>query len=98
MSSIAAHAKRPRLVIGFAAETENVIENARVKLRRKGADLIIANDVSQKSGVMGGGRNRVHIISQEGVESWPELSKDEVAEKLMSRFAQSLHATPKAAE
>jgi phosphopantothenoylcysteine decarboxylase / phosphopantothenate---cysteine ligase len=98
LSSIAAHAKRPRLVIGFAAETENVIENARVKLRRKGADLIIANDVSQKSGVMGGGRNRVHIISQEGVESWPELSKDEVAEKLMSRFAQSLHATPKAAE
>ena len=77
MSSIAHHkSKRPRLVAGFAAETENVVENAMAKLRRKGAEVIIANDVSAQSGVMGGKRNRVHVISGAGVESWPDLGKE----------------------
>jgi phosphopantothenoylcysteine decarboxylase / phosphopantothenate---cysteine ligase len=98
LASIAGHPKRPRLVVGFAAETENIIENATAKLRRKGADLIIANDVSQRSGVMGGKRNRVHVITHESVESWPELGKEEVAERLMDRFAKSLAAAAKAAE
>ena len=98
LASIAHHAKRPRLVIGFAAETENIIENAKAKLKRKGADLIIANDVSHRSGVMGGARNRVHVVSHKAVESWPELSKEEVAERLMDALAQSLAAAPKAAE
>jgi phosphopantothenoylcysteine decarboxylase/phosphopantothenate--cysteine ligase len=98
LASIVAHAKRPKLVVGFAAETENVIENAKAKLGRKGADLIVANDVSQRSGVMGGKRNRVHVISHEGVESWPELSKEEVAARLMDRVAETLAAAAKAAE
>jgi phosphopantothenoylcysteine decarboxylase/phosphopantothenate--cysteine ligase len=98
LASITSHPKRPRLVVGFAAETENLIENAKAKLRRKGADLIIANDVSQSSGVMGGKRNRVHVITHESVESWPELGKEEVAERLMDRFAKSLAAAAKAAE
>jgi phosphopantothenoylcysteine decarboxylase/phosphopantothenate--cysteine ligase len=98
LASIAANAQRPKLVVGFAAETDNIIENAKAKLRRKGCDLIIANDVSPGSGVMGGGRNRVYVISHEGIESWPELSKEEVAERLMDRFAQSLAQAPKAAE
>lgn len=98
LASIAGHAKRPPLVVGFAAETENVIENAKAKLRQKGADLIIANDVSQKFKIIGGKRNRVHVISHQGVENWPELSKEEVAERLMDRFVQSLAAAPKAAE
>jgi phosphopantothenoylcysteine decarboxylase / phosphopantothenate---cysteine ligase len=98
LASIAAHAKRPRLVVGFAAETENIVENAKAKLRRKAADLIIANDVSHRSGVMGGKRNRVHVIAHESVESWPELGKEEVAERLMDRFALSLAQASKAAE
>jgi phosphopantothenoylcysteine decarboxylase / phosphopantothenate---cysteine ligase len=98
LASIAAHARRPRLVVGFAAETENIVENAKAKLRRKGADLIIANDVSHRSGVMGGKRNRVHVIAHESVESWPELGKEEVAERLMDRFALSLAQAAKAAE
>jgi phosphopantothenoylcysteine decarboxylase/phosphopantothenate--cysteine ligase len=79
--------RRPRLVIGFAAETRDLIANAQAKLARKGADLIVANDVSHDSGVnasgvMGGDRNRVRIVSAAGVEEWPEMSKDEVAERL----------------
>ena len=66
--------KRPRLVIGFAAETENLIANAKAKLHRKGCDWILANDVSADSGVMGGERNAVHLVSADGVESWPEQS------------------------
>jgi phosphopantothenoylcysteine decarboxylase/phosphopantothenate--cysteine ligase len=98
LASVARHRKRPRLVVGFAAETENVVANAKAKLIGKGADLIIANDVSARSGVMGGERNRVHIISADGVESWPDLSKEEVASRLMDRFAQSLRSLGKAAE
>ncbi len=76
------HAQRPRLVVGFAAETENVEENGRSKLERKGADLIVANDVSPEGGVMGGNRNRVKLITSDGVEAWPDLTKEEVAERL----------------
>ena len=74
---------RPRLVIGFAAETERVIAHAQEKLRRKGCDLIVANDVGAGSDIMGGARNRVHIVSTSGVEDWPELSKDDVARRLV---------------
>ena len=72
-------AGRPRLVIGFAAETENVIEHAQAKLARKGCDWIVANDVSPETGVMGGDRNTVHLVTADGVEDWPSQSKDEVA-------------------
>lgn len=81
---------RPRLVVGFAAETENVLDNARAKLARKGCDLIVANDVSESSGVFGGFQNEVHIVSKTGVDSWPRMGKDQVARKLidsiMSQF------------
>jgi phosphopantothenoylcysteine decarboxylase/phosphopantothenate--cysteine ligase len=85
---------RPPIVIGFAAETENVIEHARTKLARKGCDLIVANDVSPATGVMGGERNRVHLVSRDGVESWPDQSKREVARALIARAAELLHAGP----
>jgi phosphopantothenoylcysteine decarboxylase / phosphopantothenate---cysteine ligase len=84
--------KRPKLVVGFAAETQNVIENAKAKLAKKGCDLIIANDVSADKGVMGGERNLVHLVSASGVESWPELDKREVARRLMEDFARRLGA------
>lgn len=87
-----AHLKRqrPTLVIGFAAETQRVLAHARRKLKRKGADWIVANDVSPETGIMGGDRNTVHLLSAGGVESWPDMSKDEVAERLMERAAASL--------
>ncbi|WP_119388824.1 bifunctional phosphopantothenoylcysteine decarboxylase/phosphopantothenate--cysteine ligase CoaBC [Taklimakanibacter lacteus] len=88
----AAKAKRPKLVVGFAAETENVIANAKAKLAKKGCDLIVANDVSAEKGVMGGDRNTVHLVSASGVESWPELDKSEVARRLMEDFARRLGA------
>ncbi len=78
---------RPALVVGFAAETENVVEHARQKLARKGCDLIVANDVSPGSGVMGGDRNTVHLVTAEGVETWPTMGKDEVARALVVRLA-----------
>jgi len=81
---------RPPLVIGFAAETQNVLEYAKAKRRAKGADWIVANDVSPQTGIMGGDRNTVHLITAEGVESWPELDKDEVARRLMQRAAERL--------
>jgi phosphopantothenoylcysteine decarboxylase/phosphopantothenate--cysteine ligase len=83
-------AKRPRLVIGFAAETEKVIEHATVKLSRKGCDWIVANDVSPQGGAMGGDTNAVHLISASGVESWPTQSKDDVAKTLVARIADTL--------
>ncbi len=85
-----AKSKRPKLVVGFAAETENVIANAKAKLVKKGCDLIIANDVSAEKGVMGGDKNTVHLVSASGVESWPELDKSEVARRLMEEFARRL--------
>ncbi len=78
---------RPQLVIGFAAETEDVIAHAKKKLKSKAADWIVANDVSPETGIMGGDRNTVHIVSRDGVDSWPDMSKDEVAEKIMTRAA-----------
>jgi phosphopantothenoylcysteine decarboxylase/phosphopantothenate--cysteine ligase len=83
-------AKRPRLVIGFAAETEHVVEHARAKLASKGCDWILANDVSPATGVMGGDRNTVHLITPDGVESWPTQSKEDVAKMLVERIAQAL--------
>ncbi len=72
---------RPKLVVGFSAETENVIDNAKAKLKNKGCDLIIANDVSE--GVFGTSKNAVHLVSAKSVESWPELSKAEVARRIL---------------
>ena len=81
---------RPQLVVGFAAETENLIENAQSKLARKGCDWIVANDVSPEGGVFGGDRNTVHIVTRGDVESWPAMGKDEVATALVARIAQAL--------
>jgi phosphopantothenoylcysteine decarboxylase / phosphopantothenate---cysteine ligase len=83
-------AERPPLVIGFAAETENVVENARTKRKSKGANWIVANDVSPAGGVMGGDRNTVHLVTADGVESWPELDKAEVAHRLLARAVEWL--------
>ena len=78
---------RAKLVVGFAAETEKIIEHAKAKLIKKGCDLIIANDVSESSGVFGSDKNIVHLISEAGVEDWPQLSKIEVANRLMAHIA-----------
>jgi phosphopantothenoylcysteine decarboxylase/phosphopantothenate--cysteine ligase len=82
--------KRPKVVVGFAAETGTVIDHAKAKLAKKGCDLIVANDVSTGHGVFGGERNRVHLVSADGVETWPELSKAEVALRLMQHVAKLL--------
>jgi phosphopantothenoylcysteine decarboxylase/phosphopantothenate--cysteine ligase len=88
LSSIAHRiGKRPKLVIGFAAETENVVANAKAKLARKGCDWILANDVSAETGVMGGDRNTIHLVTAKGVVDWPEQSKDEVAKMLIETIA-----------
>ena len=79
---------RPSLLIGFAAETENVVKQAIAKRLAKGCDWIVANDVS--GDVMGGHRNRVHLVTEEGVEDWPEAAKDEVARHLVERIANAL--------
>ena len=91
MSTIA-HRKsdRPRLVIGFAAETDDIVANARTKLAKKGCDWIVANDVSPESGVMGGDINTVHLVTASGVESWPPQGKDAVARMLVERIAAAL--------
>ena len=91
-------ALRPRLVIGFAAETQDVVAYAKKKLKSKRADWIIANDVSPSSGVMGGENNTVHLITASGVDSWPEMSKAKVARKIMERAAGELLAKRTAAE
>ena len=90
LAGIGHHAQRPYLVVGFAAETQNLLENAAAKLNKKGADFIVANDVSAASGVMGGDLNRVSIVSKAGVDQWPELGKDEVATRLAALVAQRL--------
>lgn len=82
--------RRPRLVVGFAAETADLLANARVKLDRKGADAIVANDVSAATGVMGGTANTVHIVTRDGVEDWPPLDKSEVARRLAAWIADRL--------
>ena len=83
---------RPALVVGFAAETEKVIDHARAKRERKGCDLIVANDVSEGTGIMGGVDNQVHIISETGIESWPKLGKTEVAARLALVIADKLES------
>ena len=81
---------RPRLVVGFAAETDHVIANAQAKRIKKGCDWILANDVSAESGVMGGDMNTVHLVTASGVESWPPQAKDQVARTLIERVAAAL--------
>src|SRR5262249_41619750 len=81
---------RPPLVVGFAAETEHVIENARAKLARKGCDWIVANDVSPATGLIGGHRHSVQLVTQDGVEFWPDQDKQTVADKLVARIAATL--------
>ncbi|WP_225972707.1 bifunctional phosphopantothenoylcysteine decarboxylase/phosphopantothenate synthase [Paracoccus jeotgali] len=81
---------RPRLVVGFAAETDAVVDNATAKRRRKGCDWIVANDVSTGSGTFGGADNTVTLISESGAEAWPRMSKEEVARKLAGRIAEAL--------
>jgi phosphopantothenoylcysteine decarboxylase / phosphopantothenate---cysteine ligase len=90
--------KRPRLVIGFAAETENLIENASAKRRAKGADWIVANDVWPGTGAMGGDHTQIHLITGAGVEDWPPMSKDEMATRLLARAADALSSLRSAAE
>jgi phosphopantothenoylcysteine decarboxylase / phosphopantothenate---cysteine ligase len=88
LAELARSPKRPKLLIGFAAETQNVIENAKAKLARKGCDWIIANDVS--GDVMGGAANTVHIVTADGVESWARMAKEDVAERLADLVKQVL--------
>ena len=88
LATLVQSARRPRLVIGFAAETDDVVQNAVAKRARKGADWIIANDVS--GDVMGGDRNRVHLISEASIEDWPEMTKSEVGARLAARIAKEL--------
>lgn len=96
LRTVGHHEKRPKLVIGFAAETNDLIANATAKLNRKGADFIVANDVSPETGiggaqgVMGGDRNKVRIVSRDGVEEWPEMGKGEVAIRLAEMVANRL--------
>jgi len=88
LATVASGRKRPKLVVGFAAETENVVANAQDKLKRKAADWIVANDVS--GDVMGGADNQVHIVTKQGVEDWPHASKEEVARRLIEKIADAL--------
>jgi len=90
LKTVSHHQKRPSVVVGFAAETANVIDNAKAKLARKGADFIVANDVSPATGIMGGTRNAVRIVSRNGVEDWPDMSKDDVAARLAECIADRL--------
>jgi phosphopantothenoylcysteine decarboxylase/phosphopantothenate--cysteine ligase len=87
--------KRPPLVIGFAAETEHLIDNAKAKIARKGCDWIVANDVSPATGVMGGDRNTVHLLTRDGaneiaVDSWPVMTKEQVATELVAKIAKTV--------
>jgi phosphopantothenoylcysteine decarboxylase/phosphopantothenate--cysteine ligase len=81
---------RPRLVVGFAAETNDLIANAEDKRRRKGCDWIVANDVSHATGIMGGTHNEVQLVTAAGIEPWPRLGKDQVAQRLAQRVAEAL--------
>ena len=84
---------RPQLVIGFAAETENIVANAQSKRASKGCDWLLANDVSPGSGTFGGADNTIHLISADGVEDWPRMSKEDVADRLAERVAANLGST-----
>lgn len=90
LATVCASDARPALVVGFAAETENVIKHATAKRKRKGCDWIVANDVSPATGIMGGSENAVTLITEEGAETWPRMGKDAVAAKLARRIADAL--------
>jgi phosphopantothenoylcysteine decarboxylase/phosphopantothenate--cysteine ligase len=94
LAAVAHHRARPALVVGFAAETDDVIANARAKLERKGCDWIVANDVSRATGIMGGEANQVHLVSRDGVEDWPLMTKEAVAEALVERVVLHVSRTP----
>ena len=83
-------AGRPGLVVGFAAETDDVIDHATAKRERKGCDWIVANDVSPETGIMGGSENAVTLISAEGAETWPRMGKQDVANRLAHKVAKAL--------
>jgi phosphopantothenoylcysteine decarboxylase/phosphopantothenate--cysteine ligase len=88
LASLAKHKQRPTLLIGFAAETEKIVEHATAKLAKKGCDWIVANDVS--GDVMGGENNAFHVVTKDGVESWPDSPKDVIARKLMEKVADEI--------
>jgi phosphopantothenoylcysteine decarboxylase/phosphopantothenate--cysteine ligase len=88
LAELGSSAQRPRLLIGFAAETNDVVEYAIAKRTKKGADWLVANDVS--GDVMGGHRNQVHLVTADGVADWPEGSKDDVARRLIQEIADAL--------
>ncbi len=92
LATLGRHPLRPALLVGFAAETENLIDHARAKLAKKGADWIVANDVSGSKGksVMGGDTNSVHIVSASGIESWDDMPKNDVAARLIEKVADAL--------
>lgn len=90
LATLSHSAKRPALVIGFAAETENVIAHAQAKRQRKGCDWIVANDVSPGTGIFGGDKNLVHLITADGIEDWPLLDKRDVGRRLTARIADTL--------
>lgn len=90
LKTVGHHESRPKIVVGFAAETQNVETNGRAKLERKGADFIVANDVSAETGIMGGDRNSVKIISKAGIDAWPDLDKADVAKRLAALIAEKL--------
>ena len=90
LAALSQGARRPRLVVGFAAETENVVAQAQEKRARKGCDWIVANDVSPGTGIMGGEKNTVHLITANTTEDWPEMDKKEVGLRLAARIAETL--------
>ena len=90
LSTLSHEARRPAIVVGFAAETDDILANAKAKRVQKGCDWIVANDVSLHTGVMGGDRNTVHVITADGTESWPELDKAEVGRRLAMKIAGAL--------
>ncbi|MDR7143640.1 bifunctional phosphopantothenoylcysteine decarboxylase/phosphopantothenate--cysteine ligase CoaBC [Rhizobium sp. BE258] len=90
LKTVGHHTMRPKIVVGFAAETQDVESNAKTKLERKGADMIVANDVSPATGIMGGTRNSVKLISRAGIDQWPDMAKEDVAEKLAVLIAERL--------
>lgn len=93
LASVARHPARPRLVVGFAAETDDVVAHATAKRTRKGADWILANDVSPGTGIMGGAENAVTLVTEAGAEAWPRMPKAEVAARLADRVAEALGTT-----
>jgi phosphopantothenoylcysteine decarboxylase/phosphopantothenate--cysteine ligase len=90
LATISHGSPRPQLVVGFAAETHDVLAHASEKLRRKGCDWIVANDVGEGSDIMGGAENEVHLVTEAGIETWPRLAKSAVAARLAARIAEAL--------